>query len=205
MPTKKEKNKDECIQLKNINYQSMLLKRNSNIDSQRGGTENIDKYLEQEQNKKKNIKPWSKLEKSTKLKKIYTYIENFYEKFKMTELEKKDLKKYMRTCLERKKLQRIKDVIYEIKTGEIKDIPGLTFNEKNRKFILRKIDKKGSTLRNLAPKNSTRGKTKKKSDRKKKNLIEGDRQIERSQRKRTGVSPVRKKKPGGGFGFFCWT
>ena len=168
MPTKKEKNKDECIQLKNINYQSMLLKRNSNIDSQRDGTENIDKYLEQEQNKKKNIKPWSKLEKSTKLKKIYTYIENFYEKFKMTELEKKDLKKYMRTCLERKKLQRIKDVIYEIQTGQIKDIPGLSFNEIKRKFVLRKIDKKGSTLRNLAPKNSTRGKTKKKSDRKKK-------------------------------------
>ena len=168
MPTKKEKNKDECIQLKNINYQSMLLKRNSNIDSQRGGTENIDKYLEQEQNKKKNIKPWSKLEKSTKLKKIYTYIENFYEKFKMTELEKKDLKKYMRTCLERKKLQRIKDVIYEIQTGQIKDIPGLSFNEIKRKFVLRKIDKKGSTLRNLAPKNSTRGKTKKNSDRKKK-------------------------------------
>jgi len=180
MPIKKEKNKDECIQLKNINYQSMLLKRNSNIDSQRGGTENIDKYLEQEQNKKKNIKPWSKLEKSTKLKKIYSYIENLYDKFKMTELEKKELKKYMRTCLERKKLQRIKDVIYEIKTGEIKDIPGLTFNEKNRKFILRKIDKKGSTLRNLAPKNSTRGKTKKKSDRKKK----------KSDRRR---SPDRKK------------
>ena len=180
MPIKKEKNKDECIQLKNINYQSMLLKRNSNIDSQRGGTENIDKYLEQEQNKKKNIKPWSKLEKSTKLKKIYNYIENLYDKFKMTELEKKELKKYMRTCLERKKLQRIKDVIYEIKTGEIKDIPGLSFNEKNRKFILRKIDKKGSTLRNLAPKNSTRGKTKKKSDRKKK----------KSDRRR---SPDRKK------------
>ena len=44
MPTKKEKNKDECIQLKNINYQSMLLKRNSNIDSKRGATVNIDKY-----------------------------------------------------------------------------------------------------------------------------------------------------------------
>ena len=168
MPTKKEKNKDECIQLKNINYQSMLLKRNSNIDSQRGGTENIDKYLEQEQNKKKNIKPWSKLEKSTKLKKIYSYIEIYYEKFKMTEGEKKELKKYMRTCLERKKLQRIKDVIYEITTGKIKDIPGLSFNEIKRKFVLRKIDKKGSTLRNLAPKNSTRGRTKKKSDRKKK-------------------------------------
>ena len=68
MPVKK--NKDECIQLKNINYQSMLLKKNSNINSQRDGTKDIDKYLEQELNKKKNIKPWSKLEKSIKLKKI---------------------------------------------------------------------------------------------------------------------------------------
>ena len=171
MPVKK--NKDECIQLKNINYQSMLLKKNSNINSQRDGTKDIDKYLEQELNKKKNIKPWSKLEKSIKLKKIYKYIEPFHEKFKMTEQEKKELKKYMRTCLERKKLQRIKDVIYIKETGKIKNIPGLSFDEKKRKFILRKIDKKGSTLRNLAPKNSSKGKTKrkKKSDKNKSEKI----------------------------------
>ena len=76
----------------------------------------------------------------------------------------------MRTCLERRKLQRIKDVIYEITTGKIKDIPGLSFNEIERKFVLRRIDKKGSTLRNLAPKNSTRGLTKKKSDRQEKKI-----------------------------------
>ena len=40
--------KDECIQLKNINYQTMLLNRNSNIDSNKTG-ENVEKYLEQEQ------------------------------------------------------------------------------------------------------------------------------------------------------------
>jgi len=164
MPIKK----DECIQLKNINYQSMLLKKNSNIDSKKNGTDNIDKYLEQEQNKKKNVKPWSKLEKSTKLKKIYKYVEPFHKKFKLTEKEKKELKKYMRTCLERKKLQRIKDVIYTKETGIIKNIPGLSFDDEKRKFILKKIDKKGSTLRNLAPKNSSKGKTKrKKTDRKK--------------------------------------
>ena len=43
--------KDECIQLKNINYQTMLLNRNSNIDSNKTG-ENVEKYLEQEQEKK---------------------------------------------------------------------------------------------------------------------------------------------------------
>ena len=190
MPTKKKKNDDECIQLKNINYQSMLLKRNSNIDSQRGGTDNIEKYSEQEQNKKKTLKPWSKLEKTTKLKKIYTYTEsNFYDKYKMTEEEQKILKKYMRTCLERKKLQRIKDVVYDIETGTIKNIPGLTFNEKNRKFVLRKIDKKGSTLRNLAPKNSSRSKTKNKTDKKK-----SDKKKKRSPNKRKSEKKNRKTK-----------
>ena len=65
MPKKKKDINGECIQLKNINYQSMLLKRNSNIDSGRRGTENIEKYLEQEQNNK-GQKPWSKLEKTIK-------------------------------------------------------------------------------------------------------------------------------------------
>ena len=190
MPTKKKKNDDECIQLKNIYYQSMLLKRNYNIDSQRGGTDNIEKYLEQEQNKKKTLKPWSKLEKTTKLKKIYAYTEsNFHEKYKMTEEEQTNLKKYMRTCLERKKLQRIKDVVYDIETGTIKNIPGLTFNEKNRKFVLRKIDKKGSTLRNLAPKNSSRSKTKKKTDKKK-----SDKKKKRSPNKRKSEKKNRKTK-----------
>ena len=125
---------DECVELKNIKYQNMLLNKNSPACGAKENVTNMDTFLEFERTQDKK-KPWSKLEKSTKLKKIYSYIENLYDKFKMTELEKKELKKYMRTCLERKKLQRIKDVIYEINTGEIKDIPGLTFNEKNRKFI----------------------------------------------------------------------
>ena len=195
MPTKKKKNDDECIQLKNINYQSMLLKRNSNIDSQRGGTDNIEKYLEQEQNKKKTLKPWSKLEKTTKLKKIYTYTEtNFHEKYKMTEEEQTNLKKYMRTCLERKKLQRIKDVVYDTQSGIIKNIPGLTFNEKNRKFVLRKIDKKGSTLRNLAPKNSSRGKTKKKTDKKNSEKKKRKQERKKSEKKNRKIKNKTNKK-----------
>ena len=173
---KKDK-KDECIQLKNINYQSMLLKRNSNIDSQKGGEDNIEKYLEQEQSEKGNKqKPWSKLEKSTKLKKLYNFITKYGKEFNFTDEELKIAKKCMRTGLERKKLQRIKDVIYDSEVGMIKNIPGLSFNEKARKCILKRIDKKGSSLRHLAPKktskkNSKTKRKKRKSDksRKKKN------------------------------------
>ena len=172
MPKKDKSRKDECIQLKNINYQSMLQKKNAPIDSGKIATEDINKYLDQEQNKgNKQHKAWSKLEKGLKQKNLYIYVEKLSKKYNLSIKELTNFKKYIKTQLERKKLQRIKDVIYDSTKGIIKDIPGLTFNETNRKFILRKPDKKGSTLKSLAPKNSSKrnSKTKrrKKSDKRK--------------------------------------
>jgi hypothetical protein len=166
---KRDKQKDECIQLKNINYQSMLQKKNTPIDSGKMVTDNIDEYLIQEQRDGHKQKAWSKLEKGIKLKRLYKFIEILTKKFSLTEKEVLELKKYMKTSLERKKLQRIKDVTYDSMNNIIKEIPGLTFNETNRKFILRKIDKKGTTIKCLAPKNSTKRKSKrrKKSDKRK--------------------------------------
>ena len=54
--------------------------------------------------------------------------------------------------MDRKKLQRARDVNYNISTGKIIDIPGLLFNKNTNKFTLKNLDKKGSTLKNLAPK-----------------------------------------------------
>ena len=50
-----------------------------------------------------------------------------------------------------KKLQRVKDVEYNMKTGKITKIPGLKWETTKNKFTLKKPDKKGSTLKNLAP------------------------------------------------------
>ena len=159
--------KDECIQLKNINYQTMLLNRNSNIDSNKIG-ENVEKYLEQEQEKKgKTQKPWSKLEKTTKLKKLYNYVESYGNELEITDKEKQILKKYLRTCLERKKLQRIKDVTYDFLNGIIKNIPGLSYSKSARKFTLRRVDKKGSMRKSLAPKKTLKNNSKKKKKRRK--------------------------------------
>ena len=147
----------------------MLQKKNTPIDSGKMVTDNIDEYLIQEQRDGHKQKAWSKLEKGIKLKRLYKFIEILTKKFSLTEKEVLELKKYMKTSLERKKLQRIKDVTYDSMNNIIKEIPGLTFNETNRKFILRKIDKKGTTIKCLAPKNSTKRKSKrrKKSDKRK--------------------------------------
>ena len=74
------------------------------------------------------------------------------------------LKLYLYQCLERKKLQRTKDVLYEMATGKIKSIPGLLFNKNSNKYTLRRVDKKGSTLKALAPKNRKRRQKKKKEN-----------------------------------------
>ena len=70
----------------------------------------------------------------------------------MTDNEKTQLISYLSKSLDRKKLQRVKDLTYDTKTQKIKSIPGLKFNKAKRKFTIRRVDKKKTTLKGLAPK-----------------------------------------------------
>ena len=54
----------------------------------------------------------------------------------------KDLRKYFTECLDRKRLQNSKDVIYDKNTGKITSIPSLIFNKKNNRFTLKVPEKK---------------------------------------------------------------
>jgi uncharacterized protein YrrD len=142
---------EECQELKNIKYQTMLLNSNSKIVSTKENSDNLDDFLlkEKAQNRKK---PWSKLGRSTKLKKIAHFVTQFSTENTLSTMEKKKLQMYLNESLDRKKLQRVKDVNYDVKTGRIKAIPGLIFNIVKQKFTLRRVDKKKSTLKGLAPK-----------------------------------------------------
>ena len=152
---------DECLELKNIKYQTMLLNNNSKTISTTPNILNIEHFLKKEQELSKK-KPWNKLGKAIQLKRIYIYIDEYCKKNKYNNNQKKKLKLYLLTCLDRKKLQRQKDIIYDIKTNKIKNIPGLIFNKKNNKFTLKRKEKKTSTLKCLAPKKPKREKRKKK-------------------------------------------
>ena len=142
---------EECQELKNIKYQTMLLNSNSKIVSTKKNSENLDDFLQKEKAQNKS-KPLSKLGRSTKLKKLDEFVTQFAIEKEITNIEKKQLHSYLNTSLDRKKLQRVKDVNYDVKTGRIKAIPGLTYNKNKHKFTLRRVDKKKSTLKGLAPK-----------------------------------------------------
>jgi hypothetical protein len=143
---------DECIELKNIKYKTMLLSKTPIQETKASNNLlNLEKFLEDEKNNNKND-PWCKLDKTLKTHKILEFIELYKVEQNLDEEEVKLLTVFLKECLDRKKFQRVKDVIYDKTTGLIKEIPALTYTKVNRHFTLKNTDKRVSTTKSLAPK-----------------------------------------------------
>ena len=141
-----------CNELKTLKYKSMILngvpwpetKSSTNLA-------NLDKFLENEKITNSN-EPWSKLDKTAKLRKLLVFAESYKELHNLTVEDYEHLIAFFKDCLDKKRLQRVKDVNYNKETGEIKDIPALFFNKPSNHFTLKNLDKRVSTLRGLTPK-----------------------------------------------------
>jgi hypothetical protein len=144
------KPQEECIELKNIKYKTMLINGvplNESKASQ--SMHNLDKFLENEKNNSEN-EPWCKLNKTIKIKKITEYVTDDYKQLhELDDVESENLIKFLKDCLDRKKLHRIKDVIYDKENGTIKEIPALTYVRTTKHFTLKNIEKRISTLKSL--------------------------------------------------------
>lgn len=148
---------EDCQELKNIKYKTMLLNgaplhetKSSNDMS------NLEKFLEAEKLTNSN-EPWCKLNKTIKTKKLLEYIEIYSKEKKLEEEEIELLTNFLKESLDKKKLSRVKDVVYDKIIGIVKDIPALTYIKSNKHFSLKNMDKRISTLKSLTPKklNST--------------------------------------------------
>jgi hypothetical protein len=156
--------KADCQELKNIKYKTMLLNgvplpetKSSNDLS------NLDKFLENEKNNNVN-EPWCKLNKTIKTKKIQEYVEIYKQENNLSSKESELLLTFLKDCLDRKKLQRVKDVIYDKENGIVKEIPALCYMKTTKHFTLKNMDKRVSTLKSLAPKKPGQGTIRKKEE-----------------------------------------
>ena len=90
MITKVEKN-EECVELKNIKYKTMLMSGNVIHETKTSSDmSNLENFLENEKTNNKN-EPWSKLDKTIKIKKLVTYAEVYAKEKDYTEVEKTNL------------------------------------------------------------------------------------------------------------------
>ena len=143
---------EECQELKNIKYKTMLLNGNLLRETKSANDlSNLDKFLENEKNNNIN-EPWCKLNKTIKTKKFIEFIEIYKKDKELNEEETNNLTKFLKDCLDKKKLSRVKDVIYDKINGVVKEIPALTYTKANKHFTLKNIDKRISTLKSLTPK-----------------------------------------------------
>jgi hypothetical protein len=96
------------------------------------------------------------------MKKLQEYVAIYKEDNNLSDEENDLLITFLKDCIDRKKLQRVKDVIYDKENGKIKEIPALHYMKTNKHFTLKNLDKRVSTLKSLAPKKTAQGTIRKK-------------------------------------------
>jgi hypothetical protein len=141
---------DECQELKNIKYKTMLLNGNPIKETKSSNDiSNLEKFLEDEKLNNSN-EPWCKLNKTVKTKKLIDYVDIYKKEHNLDDVESSKFIIFLKDCLDRKKLLRVKDVVYDKINGTIKEIPALMYIKNTKHFTLKNMDKRVNTLKSLA-------------------------------------------------------
>jgi hypothetical protein len=158
---KKETN--ECVELKHIQYKSMI--QTGISCSMEYGEDNfkrldsLEKFLDTKPDTD-TIIGWNKLDMTVKMQKVADFINVYKEENSLDVTEIDELSKYIRGCLDKKKLVRVKDVEYDVASGKLVSIPGLQYNKTSKKYTIKNADtKKNSVLSRLPQKKKTLKKT----------------------------------------------
>lgn len=118
-------------------------------------TENIDSILENEKQFNKQD-TWTKLDKTVKTQKLHIFAEKYGNDNGLPVKDVKSLKTFFTTCLDKNKLQKTKDVVYDKEKSLIVSIPALVFNVSSRSYTLKNLDaKRVSTIKSLTPRRIT--------------------------------------------------
>jgi hypothetical protein len=88
------------------------------------------------------LEPWNKVERSTKLRKLFQYAEKYGFETSMNPKEIQSLKTFFTSSLNKGRLLKIKEVNYNIEKGIIISVPGLQYNNNTKNFTIRNIEAK---------------------------------------------------------------
>jgi hypothetical protein len=147
------KNDSDCKEYNSLKYKTMIMTGTNIEPTIDTNEEKINIFLSMDMEKnKKGI--WSKLSKTEKIKKIKNYIKNVLLKENdLTEQELLNANKFFSLWMDRKKLSKNNELIYNQDAGLIESIEGLSFNPETRKFTINcdKTVSKKKTVKNVNP------------------------------------------------------
>lgn len=111
----------------------------------------LDELLEKEKQRNKG-EIWTKLDKMIRIQKLHEFAERYGKEHNLPVKEIKSLKAFFKACLDKNKLKKSKDVVYNKEQRFIVSVPALHFNQVTKNFTLKLMDKRVSTLKSLTPK-----------------------------------------------------
>jgi|UniRef100_A0A6C0D1S2 hypothetical protein len=130
------KNDSDCKEYNSLKYKTMIMTGTNIEPTMDTNEEKINMFLSMDMEKnKKGV--WSKLSKTEKVKKIKNYIKTtLLKEHNLTEGEIITANKFFSLLMDRKKLSKNNELMYNQENGLIESIEGLTFNTETRKFTI---------------------------------------------------------------------
>jgi hypothetical protein len=139
--SKQEEIPFKCTELNNIKYKKYIQTGKPLRESKYSmNLENVHEYLENEGIINEN-QAWRRLHKSTKLKKLLEFAENYGRDHGLKEDEQQLLRDFLKKKLNENKLTKVKEVEYDKDLAKIKNIPTLFFSQESKLFSLTNTDK----------------------------------------------------------------
>jgi len=124
-----------------------------------GGETNLSALEDMLETEKQNNKlaAWNKLDKTSRVQKLHAFAEKYGREHGLPVKEIKNLKVFFTGALDKGRLNRAKDVVYDREAKEVKSVPALHFNNESKAFTLRNLEdaKRVSTLKCLTPSRRT--------------------------------------------------
>lgn len=146
---------EECDALKQIQYKTMIqngvqtsMKHDAVAEVRNMDT--LEKFLD-ESTKTSKTERWNRLDLTMKLHKVREYISRYKEENSLSDGEADALFKYLKDCLDKKKLMRVKDVVYNNDEDKLVSIPGLQYNKVSKKYTIKNTDSKKSSVLSRLP------------------------------------------------------
>lgn len=152
-----EDEEEQCIELKHLKYKSMVqggTKKDIGGRPMSDTINTLDKFLE-DATASNNVGRWNKLDKTNKLQKMTEFADVYATENEYTEQDKASLIIYLKDCLDKKKLLRVKDVEYDNANDKLVAIPGLQYNKTSRKHTIKNAESKRSSVTKSLPQRKT--------------------------------------------------
>jgi len=112
---------------------------------------NLESFLKNEKQDNVTSGSWFKLSKSLKIKKMMDFAETYQTEHSLADVSLEKLKLFLKECVDKNKINKAKDIVYNKKNGRIQKINILVYHQQNGKFTLKNTDttKRVNTLKHM--------------------------------------------------------